>query len=161
MTAGQPSARARAKRRRVVTWLILIAVALFAATSFFVARWLTTDGVERAKVERLLKAQGRGDADAMARELDRCYAGCRARLERLARRLRKPGEELRIARYDSKTSKALGEKEAPTRVVWFLGDGLPTVQCVRVLRRGNPLTGPTVTLLRLSAPIGREAPCRN
>jgi hypothetical protein len=143
------------------TVAVLIGVVVFGAVSFLVARWLTTDGAERAKVERLLEAQARGDADAMAREIDRCYAGCRARLQRLAQRLKQPGAELRIARYDSKTARALGEKEGPTRVVWFLGDGLPTVQCVQVRRKGNPLTGPTVTLLRLSAPIGREAPCRN
>lgn len=143
------------------TVAVLLGVMLFGAVSFLVARWLTTDGLERGKVERLLEAQARGDADAMAREVDRCYAACRARLGRLARRLGKPGEELRIARYDSDTSRALGEKEGPTRVVWFLGDDLPTVQCVQVRRRGNPVTGPTVTLLRLSAPIGREAPCRN
>lgn len=143
------------------TWAILIAVMLFGATSFLVARWLSTDGVERAKIERLLEAQGRGDADAMAREIDSCFSGCRNRLEKLARRLRQPGAELRIARYDSKTSRALGEQSGPTRVVWFLGDDLPTVQCVEVRREGNPLTGPTVTLLRLSAPIGLEASCRN
>lgn len=143
------------------TVAVLIGVALFGAMSFLVARWLTTDGVERGKVERLLEAQARGDADAMAREIDSCFAACRDRLGRLARRLARPREKLRIARYDSETSRALGEEEGPTRVVWFLGDGLPTVQCVQVRRRGNPLTGPTVTLLRLSAPIGREAPCRN
>ena len=142
-------------------WAALVAVMLFGAVSFLVARWLSTDGVERAKVERLLEAQGRGDVDAMAREIDGCFARCRGRLERLADRLREPGKELRIARYDSETSRALGEETGPTRVVWFLGDDLPTVQSVQVRRRGNPLTGPSVTLLRLSAPIGREAPCRN
>ena len=139
----------------------LVAVALFGAISFLVARWLATDGAERAKIERLLEAQARGDADAMAREIGDCFADCEARLSQLAERLRKPGEDLRIARYDSKTSRALGEETGPTRVVWFVGNDLPTVQCVTVRRRGNPLTGPTVTLLRLSAPIGREAPCRN
>ena len=139
----------------------VLAVALFGAISFLVARWLSTDGAERAKIERLLEAQGRGDVDAMVREIDECFAACEARLGRLAKRLRKPGEKLRIARYDSDTSRALGDETGPTRVVWFLGDDLPTVQCVEVRRRGNPLTGPTVTLLRLSAPIGREAPCRN
>ena len=142
-------------------WAAIAAIALFGAVSFLVARWLSTDGVERAKIERLLEAQGKGDADAMAAELDECYAACRERLERLARRLRSPREELRIARYDSKTARALGDATGPTRVVWFLGDDLPTVQCVQVRRRGTPLTGPTVTLLRLSAPIGRESPCRN
>jgi hypothetical protein len=143
------------------TLAVLLAVALFGAVSFLVARWLATDGTERAKIERLLEAQGRGDTDAMAREIDACNADCYDRLARLAKRLRKPGKPLRIARYDSDTSKALGEATGPTRVVWFLGDDLPTVQCIDVRRRGNPLTGPTVTLLRLSAPIEREAPCRN
>ena len=142
-------------------WAAILAVALFAATSFLVARWLTTDGVERGKVERLLEAQGKGDVDGMAREIDDCFSPCRERLAKLARRLGKPGAKLRIARYDSDTSRALGKAEGPTRVVWFLGDDLPTVQCIQVQRRGSPLTGPTVTLLRLSAPIGREAPCRN
>jgi hypothetical protein len=146
---------------RARTWAAILAVALFGAASFLVARWLSTDGVERGKVERLLEAQARGDVDAMAREIEGCFAPCRGRLERLARRLREPGEDLRIARYDSDTSRALGEATGPTRVVWFLGDDLPTVQCVDVRRRGNPLAGPSVTLLRLSAPIGREAPCRN
>ncbi len=139
----------------------LAAIVAFAAASFLVARWLSTDGVERGKVERLLEAQGRGDVDAMAREIDRCYASCYDRLERLADQLHKPGAELRIARYDSKTSRALGDEAGPTRVVWFLGEDLPTVQCIDVRREGTPLTGPTVTLLRLSAPIGREASCRN
>jgi hypothetical protein len=143
------------------TAAVLLGVVLFGAVSFLVARWLTTDGVERGKVERLLEAQARGDADAMARELDRCFAACRVRLRRLARRLGERGAELRIARYDSDTARAVGEARGHTRVVWFLGDELPTVQCVLVQRRGNPLTGPSVTLLRLSAPIGREAPCRN
>ena len=145
-------------RRR---WAAILGIALFGAASFLVARWLSTDGVERGKVERLLEAQGRGDADAMAREIDRCYSACQHRLARMAARLKQPGEDLRIARYDSHTSHALGAETGPTRVVWFLGDGLPTVQCVQVRRKGNALTGPTVTLLRLSAPIGREAPCRN
>jgi hypothetical protein len=97
----------------------------------------------------------------MAREIDGCYSACYGRLERLADRLAKPGRKLRIARYDSATSRALGDESGPTRVVWFLGEDLPTVQCVEVRRRGTPLTGPSVTLLRLSPPIGREASCRN
>ena len=143
------------------TVAVLLAVMAFGAVSFLVARWLSTDGIERGKVERLLEAQARGDADAMAREIDGCFAPCRERLAGLARKLQRPREELRIARYDSDTSRALGEKTGPTRVVWFLGDDLPMVQCVQVRREGNPLTGPRVTLLRLSAPIGRQSPCRN
>ena len=140
--------------------LLALAGAAFLAASLLVGRWLTTDNVERAAVLALLRAQARGDAEAMVRALGCRDARCVALARANARRLRARGE-LEIARYDSDTARALGEQTGPTRVVWFLGEDLPTVQCVQVRRRGTPLTGPTVTLLRLSAPIGREAPCRN
>lgn len=133
-------------------------VLVFLAVSVLVARWLAADGAERSQVERLLKAQARGDAAAMARELDGCDAACRGRMATLAARLDGSGD-LEIVRYDSKTARSLGAKTAPTRVVWQLPGTLTTVQCVRVRRTGNALTGPTVTLLDLSAPIEREAGC--
>jgi uncharacterized membrane protein len=139
---------------------LAIAAALvgFVAISVVVARWLQADGTERAGVERLLAAQVRGDADAMAREIGRCDATCARGLERLAVRLRRPGD-LEIVRYDSRTARALGAERAPTRVVWQVPPGLPTVQCIDVRRTGSAVTGPRVTLLGLSAPIGRESPC--
>ena len=142
-------------RRRVA---IALAVVAFLAVSAIVARWLQADNAERAKVERLLTAQGRGDASAMAREIEDCDAACRASLDGLAERLSRPGE-LEIVRYDSQTAHALGGATGPTRVVWQLPGTLPTVQCVGVRRTGNVLTGPGVTLVGLSAPIGREASC--
>lgn len=146
---------ARALRRAA----LVVAVLAFAAVSLVVARWLAADSGERTRVERLLDAQVRGDAAAMAAELDRCDAACRTRLDDLARRLRAPDGSVEIVRYDSATARALGEETGTTRVVWRAGDGLPTVQCVLVRRKGTALTGPRVTLERLSAPIGREAPC--
>ncbi|MDQ3457437.1 MAG: hypothetical protein M3513_18665, partial [Actinomycetota bacterium] len=76
-----------------------------------------------------------------------------------ARRLRSRGE-LEIARYDSVTAHALGSATGPTRVVWTAPGRLTVVQCVLVRRQGNPVAGTSVTLLRVSAPIGREAGCR-
>lgn len=137
---------------------IAAAVVAFLVLSALIARWLAADGGERAKVERLLAAQARGDAAAMARQLDGCDAACRRHLEALADRLQRPGR-LQIVRYDSATSHALGSATGSTRVVWTLPGTLPTVQCVRVRRTGDPLSGPGVRLLWLSAPIGREASC--
>ncbi len=137
---------------------IVVGVVAFLVVSLLVGRWLSTDGAERAKIERLLEAQGRADVDAMARELDGCDEACRARLRELTDRLARRGD-LAIIRYDSKTARALGEETGFTRVVWQLPGTLPTVQCVRVRRTGDVLGGFRVTLLRLSAPIAREGAC--
>jgi hypothetical protein len=143
-----------ARRRAAIAAGVLV----FLLVSVVVARWLSAEGAERDQVERLLNAQVRGDAAAMAREIGGCEATCERRMATLAARLKGPGD-LEIVRYDSHTAHALGAKTAPTRVVWQRTGQLTTVQCVRVRRTGNAVTGPTVTLLGLSAPIEREAGC--
>jgi hypothetical protein len=147
--------------RAVRRWaVIVVAVAAFAVVSLLLARWLSTDNVERDKVTDLLRAQAAGDGEAMAREI----AGCRARTDCLARgrpqarRLRTPGR-LQIVAYDSATAHALGAQDGPTRVVWRTPRRLTTVQCVQVRRGGNVLSGPSVTVTGLSEPIGRQAAC--
>jgi hypothetical protein len=53
----------------------------------------------------------------------------------------------------------LTDAVATGRVAWRAGtNGLPVVQCVRV-RRDGPLSGATVELLSISAPIGRQSSC--
>ena len=132
---------------------IAAAVVAFLVVSALVARWLQADGSERAKVVRLLEAQARGDAGAMARELERCDAACRS----LATRLRRPGE-VEIVRYDSETARSLGAARGFTRVVWRTPETLTVVQCVEVERSGSPADR-RVTLLRLSGPIARTGSC--
>jgi len=138
--------------------VIVLAVAAFLAASALVARWLTTDNAERAKVTRLLQAQARGDATGMLRELDACAAACAERARANARRLRRGGP-VQIVAYDSATSHALAPRTGVTRVVWKTPDTLTVVQCVRVRRAGSALRGLTVRLLALSAPIRRTAGC--
>jgi hypothetical protein len=141
--------------------LLIIAVAVVAVLgiSFVVARWLNADTDERGQVVELLRAQGRGDATAMLRGLDDCRdPACIAIQRANARRLRGPGA-IKIALYQSQTAHALRSRTKPTRVVWFTRDRLTTVQCVLVRRTGNVFAGVSVSLLRLSAPIGRESSC--
>jgi hypothetical protein len=138
--------------------LIAAAALVFVAVSAGVARWLTADNAERDKVESLLRAQARGDAGGMLRELDRCAGGCAERVRVNAKRLRRPGK-LQIARYDSTTSHALGADTGQTRVVWKTPTTLTVVQCVTVKRSGNPIGGIEVELLGLSGPIPRESAC--
>ena len=138
--------------------LAALAVVVFVAVSAVVARWLTVDGAERAKVERLLAAQARGDASAMLRELDGCDGACAATARANARRLRRGGR-VQIVAYESATSHALSADQGPTRVVWKTPDTLTVVQCVAVRRSGSVLAGVTVRLETLSAPRPRTAGC--
>lgn len=139
--------------------IIVACVVAFLGVSFLVARWLNNDTVERAKVTELLEDQIRGDADAMLRRLADCDdPDCVAIVRRNAARLRGQGE-LKIALYQSQTAHALGSRTRFTRVVWFTPQRLTTVQCVLVRRKGNVFAGTTVSLLRVTAPIGRESSC--
>ena len=137
-------------------------MAVVAVVGFVLARYLTTENRERHRVLKLLEAEARGDANAMLAVLDpscRQSAACVQTVRSNAAKLKRPGEPKIIA-YDSKTSYAFGEAEGLTRVAWTVIDkGLPVVQCVRVHRGGSALAGRTVTLLRISAPIGNEAAC--
>ncbi len=139
--------------------LIAVAVIAFLGICVLVARWLNNDTVERGEVTSLLREQARGDAGAMLRRLDGCDdPACTAIVRRNAERLRGPGT-LKIAYYVSGTAHAVSSKTRFTRVVWFTPGRLTTVQCVLVRREGNVFAGTTVSLLRVTAPIGREASC--
>ena len=141
--------------------IIAAGVIVLLAVSFVVARWINNDTVERARVVELLRAQMRGDAADMLRRLTACEdPACIAIVRENARRLRRDGE-LKVALYQSQTAHALRSRTRFTRVVWFPSgrEAETTVQCVLVRRKGNALTGMTVSLLRVTAPIGRESSC--
>jgi hypothetical protein len=145
-------------RRRLP--LIIVAVLVFLAVSFELARWLSTESTERDKVVRLLQAEARGDPAAALAQLHGCdTAACRATVERSARALRRRGA-VKIVSYESGTAYALGAATGDTRVAWTsLEQGLVVVQCVTVRRGGSALAGRSVTLLRISAPIDRQGSC--
>jgi hypothetical protein len=146
-------------RRRLRLWPAVVAgVVVFLVISALLARWLGTENAERDAVLAVLQAQARGDADAMLREIDCRDAACEARVRANAARLRGPGD-VTIVRIDSSTSHALTSRTGETRVVWLTPRRLTTVQCFDVRRSGTPLSGQSVTLLDLSAPIDREAAC--
>ena len=146
---------------RVKRLLIAAGVLAVIAISVVVARWVNHDTVERARVVQLLRDQLRGDAPAMLRRLDGCGdPACVAVVRANARNLRRDAE-LKIALYQSQTAHALRSRTKFTRVVWFPAgrEAQTTVQCVLVRRAGNVFAGMTVSLLRVTAPIGRESSC--
>jgi hypothetical protein len=139
--------------------IIAACVIAFLGVSVVVARWLSADTDERGQVVDLLRAQSRGDAPAMLRMLQDCRdPACVATVNANARRLRGHGA-VKIPLYQSGTAHALSTRTKTTRVVWFTPGRLTTVQCVLVRRTGSVLAGVSVSLLRLSAPIGRESSC--
>jgi hypothetical protein len=148
-------------RRPAVLPLAAAVLVAFVAVSLLLARWLSTENQERDAVYAVLQAQARGDARGMLARLDGCArdGGCAAAVARNAARLRRPGE-VKILAYRSGTAYALAGAEGRTRVAWTVVDrGLPVVQCVDVERGGNVLAGRTITLRRLSLPIGGESSC--
>lgn len=144
------------------TLLIAAGVVVFLAVALVVGRWLQTESRERSAVLAVIDAQVHGDTRKMlsllaptCRADPRCVAVART----AAQRTRRPGSPKIIA-YSSKTAYALGSSTGLTRVAWTIVDrGLPVVQCVLVHRGGSAISGRTVSLLRISAPIGNQATC--
>jgi hypothetical protein len=142
--------------------LISLAVLLFLAISILLARFLSTENVERDDDLALIEAEARGDVNGMLRQLD----GCRERLTCVATvtanahnpRLLRAGA-VKILSLESQTAYALTGATGKTRLAWTVIGKLPVVQCIGVRRSGNALSGIKVTLLSLSAPIPNEGGC--
>jgi hypothetical protein len=146
---------------RRVTLITAIAFGsfVFLGISFLLARALTGSGAERSRVIEVLRAQARGDADAVLEKLPACAAepACaRVTRERVAQ-LKRPGE-VQILNYRPSVRVTMTRRSGTGRVAWRAGASLPVVQCVKATREG-PLTGGGVELLAISKPIGLEASC--
>jgi hypothetical protein len=147
-------------RRPATILAAVLGVLAFLTISAGLARVLSANGAEREAIGDLLRAQARGDAAGVVARIHGCArtAACRASATANARRLRSAGK-LQIVRLDLSTSFSLGGSRGPARVVWKTPQRLTVVQCVEVRRAGDVLSGLHVELLRLSAPIAREASC--
>ena len=146
-------------RRARLYFVIGFAVFVFLGISALLARTLTGAGNERAQVLDVIKAQARGDADAVLAGLPACRAqpACvQVTRERVAE-LRRPGP-VQVLNYAPSMQITLTRQTGTGRVAWRAGTTRPVVQCVRV-RRDGPLTGGDVELLAVSGPIGLEASC--
>jgi len=76
-----------------------------------------------------------------------------------ARRLKRPGQVLILA-YQSATAYSVTSSVGFTRVAWKSSLGrFPVVQCVKVERKGNAISGISILLLGVSLPIPDTADC--
>jgi hypothetical protein len=140
--------------------LIAAAVLVLLAGGAALARMLGAGATERDAVIDIVKAQSHGDLAAVVAGIEGCGASpaCVARTRAQVRRLRSRGK-VRVLRVDGTSSVAVGEGSSTARVAWRTGDRLPVVQCVRLRRSGDLVSGFDVRVLSLSAPIGREESC--
>jgi hypothetical protein len=134
-------------------------VILFLAFSALLARALGGAGAERSAVLTVVRAEARGDAHAALVEMPACHKepACAAVVVDIVNKLKRPGD-VQILAYDPSVRVALSETIGTARVAWRAGSSLPVVQCVRARREG-PVAGPSVQLLSISPPIGRESAC--
>jgi hypothetical protein len=160
MPARAPRLRGRATPKGVA--LVVAGLVLFVLISGLLARWLSTENDERDADLALIEAQARGQGEKV---IDR-LAGCRqspacvaavAANERNPRLIR-PGA-VKILQLESGTAYSVTGGTGETRLAWTVIGTLPVVQCIKVRREGNFLTGIRVKLLAISAPIPNEGGC--
>ena len=145
--------------RPVLIVLILIAFLLFLAISAILARIFSVDGAERAALISLVQAEGRGDYRGMLHQMYHCTsAGCRSRIAYDAAAYKRSGR-IEIAEINTSAGFSLGSTLGTARVAWFAADLRPVVQCVKVRRAGDALTGYTIRLLEVSVRIPSDSSC--
>jgi hypothetical protein len=147
-------------RRPARILFLALGLLVFLAISLGLARVLSVNGAEQSAILDLLRAQARGDAPAMIRQIDGCAQrpSCVADARRTASRLRASGK-LVLVRLDASTSFSPTGHDGIARVVWKTPTRTTIVQCVDVHRGGDVFSGLTVDLRALSRPIGHEAAC--
>ncbi len=140
--------------------LISVAVVVFLAISGVLARFFSAENVEHDHEVALLQAEARGDARGMFAQLTGCRASatCVATVRADAAALRRPGP-VEVLSTQSTTNHSLTGSVGETRVAWKVSGRYPVVQCVRVRRSGNFLTGISVALLRVSPRLGDTSDC--
>jgi hypothetical protein len=144
--------------RRVI--LVLAGLVVFLAISAILARALSIDGAERSAITALLESEARGDAAGMRQAIQNCgqSSQCRARVAVDVAYLKRAGNVL-ILELNPSAGFSFGSTVGTARVAWRAGTALPIVQCVRVRRAGNVLSGLHVELLKISVRIKTDADC--
>jgi hypothetical protein len=165
-SSGVPApARQRVRSRRISRGrriaLIAAGVLLFLAISGVLARYFSAENVELDHEVTLMQAEAAGNWRAMLYQLTGCSASasCTATVRADAATLRRPGSVL-VLSTQSTTNHSLTSSVGETRVAWKVPGRYPVVQCVRVRRSGNFLTGISISLLAVGPRIGSTADCR-
>jgi hypothetical protein len=151
--------RGSVSRRSRVT-VIAVAALAFIGVSALLARALSVGNAERDAVIAVVRAQARGDEATVLARVRGCRGDdrCRIQVRSVLASARRPGE-VKVLRFDGPGGLPLDGRGGTARIAWKAGRALPVVQCVKLRTDGNPVTGYSVRVIALGAPIGREAGC--
>jgi hypothetical protein len=146
--------------RRVYIVGIVAGIVLFLVISAVLARVFSANSAEQSAITSLVQSEAGGDANAIVDQVQGCRTdpSCRQRAAVNAAALRHPGA-VSIIQLQPSTSFSLGGTEGTARVAWEVGSSLPIVQCVKVRRAGNPVSGLRVQLLEVSKRIASDTAC--
>jgi hypothetical protein len=146
--------------RRMYIVLIVIGVGAFLVVSAMLARILSADGAERSAITGLVQAEARGDRAAMTARLRGCRGqiSCKTRVAENVAALTRPGA-VAILQLQTSAGFSLTSTAGTARVAWKVPSSLPIVQCIRVRRAGDALSGLRIELLAISPRIKSDGDC--
>jgi hypothetical protein len=146
--------------RRAYILAIVAAIGLFLVISALLARVFSANSAEQSAITALVQSEARGDVSAVVGEITGCRTdpACRQRAATNTAALQHAGS-VSIIQLQPSTGFSLGGTEGTARVAWDAGSSLPIVQCVKVRRAGNPISGLKVDLLVVSRRIPSDAAC--
>jgi len=148
-------------RRAKVLLITGVVFVVFLLISAVLARIFSADSAQRAAIITVLQDQAQGDTTAVISRIQGCdtSAACRERAAYNASHLKAPGAISVLTLQTAAGGISFGKTEGVARVAWRIGSGLPIVQCFRVRRTGNPITGLHIDLLALTKRIPSENDC--
>ncbi|MBV9804226.1 MAG: hypothetical protein JO130_13585 [Solirubrobacterales bacterium] len=146
--------------RRTHLIAIAVAIVVFLLISALLARVFSANSAEQSAITTLVTDEAHGDTGAVIGDITGCRStpACRQRASENVRALAHPGP-VSIIQIQPSTSFSIAGTRGFARVAWSVGGSLPIVQCVRVWRTGNAISGLHVELHQVSRRIGSESAC--
>lgn len=147
------------RRARLLT-AIGVGILLFLLITALLTHIFSVDSAERSAVTALVQAEAKGDENAMLARMHGCQQdiACRERVAEVAARLQHSGP-VSILTLQTSAGFSLTGTTGAARVAWNAGNSLPIVQCVRVRRAGNVVSGFSVELLAITPKLKGDATC--
>ncbi len=147
--------------RRAYILAIAGAIIVFLVVSALLARIFSANSAEQSAITSLVKDEASGDTGAVIGDIAQCRTSpaCRTRAAENATALKHSGA-VSIIQIQASTSFSIAGTLGTARVAWNVaGRPHPIVQCVRVRRTGNVISGLKVELLEVSRRINSESAC--